>query len=56
MALLNRLGALDPAASAALADLAAPIIHNHAGRVVGRIEPAPDWPPLGADTAARSGS
>ena len=42
VALLARLGALDPAAPA-LADLAAPMLRNHAGRVVGRIEPAPGW-------------
>ena len=42
VALLARLGALDPAAPA-LADLAAPVLRNHAGRVVGRIEPAPGW-------------
>jgi L-asparaginase II len=42
IALLARLGALDPAAMA-LGDLAAPVLRNHAGRVVGRIEPAPGW-------------
>jgi L-asparaginase II len=42
IALLARLGTLDPAAPA-LADLAAPVLRNHAGRVVGRIEPAPGW-------------
>jgi L-asparaginase II len=56
MALLNSLGALDPAASETLADLAAPMIRNHAGRVVGRIEPAPGWPRLEANGVARSGS
>jgi L-asparaginase II len=43
MALLARLGALDPTA-AALGDLAAPLLRNHAGRLVGRVEPAPGWP------------
>jgi L-asparaginase II len=44
MALLARLGALDPSAGTAFGDLAAPLLRNHAGRVVGRIEPAPGWP------------
>ncbi len=44
MALLARLGALDPAADTALGDLAAPLLRNHAGTAVGRIEPAPGWP------------
>ena len=44
MALLARLGALDRSASAALGDLAAPVLRNHAGRAVGRIEPSPGWP------------
>jgi L-asparaginase II len=43
MALLARLGALDHKA-AALGDLAAPVLRNNAGRVVGRIEPAAGWP------------
>jgi L-asparaginase II len=43
VALLARLGALD-AAAPAIADLAAPALRNHAGSVVGRIEPAPGWP------------
>jgi L-asparaginase II len=43
LALLAKLGALHPGASA-LGDLAAPALRNHAGRVVGRIEPAPGWP------------
>jgi L-asparaginase II len=54
LALLARLGALDRRASDALGDLAAPVLHNHAGRVVGRIEPAPGWPrlePLAVATA-----
>jgi L-asparaginase II len=44
MGLLAELGALDRSAAAALADLAAPLLRNHAGRVVGRIERAPGWP------------
>jgi L-asparaginase II len=44
LALLTRLGALDPAASPTLGPLAAPKIRNHAGTLVGRIEPAPGWP------------
>jgi L-asparaginase II len=44
MALLARLGALDRSASEALGDLAAPVLRNHAGREVGRIEPSPGWP------------
>jgi L-asparaginase II len=46
LALLRALGALDDAARAALVDLAEPILHNHAGRRVGRIGPAPGWPDL----------
>jgi L-asparaginase II len=41
IALLARLGALE---QAALGDFATPLLRNHAGRVVGRIEPAPGWP------------
>jgi L-asparaginase II len=44
MGLLAELGAVDSGATAALADLAAPVLRNHAGRVVGRIERAPGWP------------
>ena len=47
LALLRALGALAPAAAAALAERARPQLRNHAGLVVGRIEPAPDWPLLG---------
>jgi L-asparaginase II len=52
LALLARLGALDRAASAALAEVAAPALRNHAGRVVGRIEPAPGWPSFDLPPAA----
>jgi len=44
MGLLSALGALDRPAAASLADLGAPLLRNHAGRVVGRITCAPDWP------------
>ena len=44
MGLLTGLGALDRGAVAALAELAAPLLRNHAGRAVGRIERAPGWP------------
>jgi L-asparaginase II len=40
LALLGKLGAFDPAT---LADHARPKLRNHAGRVVGRIEPAAGW-------------
>ena len=43
LALIAGLGALGQAADA-LAGLAAPALRNRAGRVVGRIEPAPGWP------------
>jgi L-asparaginase II len=46
LGLLAGLGALDHKTGAALAELAAPLIRNHAGRVVGRIEPVPGWPPF----------
>jgi L-asparaginase II len=52
MALLTGLGALDRSASVALGDVAAPVLHNHAGTVVGRIEPAPGWPRFASPTAA----
>jgi L-asparaginase II len=52
MTLLQRLGALDPGASAALGDLAAPELRNHAERLVGRIEPAPGWPRIASPAAA----
>jgi L-asparaginase II len=44
MALLAKLGALDFSRSEALGELAAPVLRNHAGTVVGRIEAAPGWP------------
>ncbi|MGH6901965.1 MAG: asparaginase, partial [Geminicoccaceae bacterium] len=47
LALLRALGALGPEAAAALAGRARPQLRNHAGLVVGRIEPAAGWPPLG---------
>jgi len=47
LALLEGLGALPPPARADLAGLARPLLRNHAGVAVGRIEPAPGWPPLG---------
>ena len=40
LALLEALGGLPAAARAALAGIARPDIHNHAGELVGRIEPA----------------
>jgi L-asparaginase II len=53
LALLTKLGALDPAVSPALGPLAAPEIRNHAGTLVGRIEPAPGWPHFEPPGAAR---
>jgi L-asparaginase II len=47
IALLAALGALAPEAAAALAARARPPLRNHAGLIVGRMEPAPGWPPLG---------
>jgi L-asparaginase II len=44
LALLEALGALPGEACAALAEIARPAIRNHAGQIVGRIEPAPGWP------------
>jgi L-asparaginase II len=44
LALLAAAGALDPAARAALETVARPLLRNHAGRVVGEIRPADDWP------------
>ena len=46
LALLDALGAFGPQASAALAERRRPQLRNHAGLVVGRIEPAAGWPPL----------
>ena len=40
----------------ALGDLAAPVLRNHAGRTVGRIEPAPGWPSLGSSPAETAGT
>jgi L-asparaginase II len=47
LALLDALGALPPQAASALAEFARPLLRNHARKAVGRIEPAPGWPPLG---------
>jgi L-asparaginase II len=44
LALLQALDALDTPASAALGHRLRPELRNHAGVVVGRIEPAPGWP------------
>jgi len=44
LALLEAIGALSPAQLIALDEVARPVLRNHAGRVVGRIEPAPGWP------------
>jgi L-asparaginase II len=44
LALLQALGTLDAKASSALAHRARPELRNHAGAVVGRIEPAAGWP------------
>ncbi len=46
MALLEGLGAVDAAARERLKDVAGPVLKNHAGTIVGRIEPGPDWPDL----------
>jgi L-asparaginase II len=46
LALLRALGALDAKAAAALAGRMQPELRNHAGLVVGRIEPAVGWPAL----------
>jgi L-asparaginase II len=46
LALLQALQALGPTAAAALAERLRPPLRNHAGLIVGAIEPAPDWPPL----------
>jgi L-asparaginase II len=46
LALLQGLGALDPPAASALADRMRPQLRNHAGTVVGQIEPAAGWPAL----------
>lgn len=54
MALLERLGAVDAVARERLKDVARPVLKNHAGTVVGRIEPEPDWPALDSQPAGRS--
>jgi L-asparaginase II len=46
LALLRALGALNAKAAAALAGRLQPELRNHAGVVVGRIEPAVGWPAL----------
>jgi L-asparaginase II len=46
LALLEALGVLDRQAAAALAARLRPELRNHAGVVVGRIEPAVGWPAL----------
>jgi L-asparaginase II len=46
LALLRALGALDAKAAAALAGRMQPELRNHAGVVVGRVEPAVGWPAL----------
>ena len=46
LALLRALGALGAKAAASLAGRMQPELHNHAGVVVGRIEPAVGWPVL----------
>jgi L-asparaginase II len=46
LALLAALQALDEKARRALSALARPRLHNHAGRPIGRLEPAADWPGL----------
>jgi L-asparaginase II len=57
MGLLAELDALDRRSATALAELAAPLLRNHAGRTVGRIERAPGWPcfapPAGTDQRPR---
>jgi L-asparaginase II len=44
LALLEALGVLDKRTTAALAARMRPELHNHAGVVIGRIEPAAGWP------------
>jgi L-asparaginase II len=46
LALLEALGVLDPEATSTLAARLRPELRNHAGLVVGRIEPAAGWPAL----------
>jgi L-asparaginase II len=44
LALLEAIGALTPEQRAELDEVARPVLRNHAGRVVGRIEPVAGWP------------
>jgi L-asparaginase II len=46
LALLDALGGLDSGAAVALAERMRPPVRNHAGLIVGSIEPAAGWPPL----------
>ena len=46
LALLEALRALTPAQRSELDQVARPVLRNHAGRVVGRIEPATGWPAI----------
>ena len=46
LALLRGLGALDPRSAVTLAGRVRPQLRNHAGTVVGHIEPAAGWPAL----------
>ena len=46
IALLEAVDALSPTQRTALDEVARPILRNHAGRVVGRIEPVAGWPDL----------
>ena len=46
LALLEALHAFGPKAAAGLAERLRPQLRNHAGVVVGRIEPAAGWPAL----------
>jgi L-asparaginase II len=48
LALLEALGAISPEQRAALDGVARPLLRNHAGRVVGRIEAAAGWPEVQA--------
>ena len=43
VALLDRLGAIKASARRQLEPIARPILKNHAGTIVGRMEPSPDW-------------
>ncbi len=46
LALLEAIGALGREQRSALDEVARPVLRNHSGRVVGRIEPAAGWPDL----------